>query len=264
MPSFYTHYNFGKEVIHSLSSKIKNIIKQNDELFIFGNQGPDLFFFHILSALKGSNPGSIMHDTSFKEIVDKARYNILKLGVHSPSNVYFFGLCCHFLLDATVHPTVDDLESKNYTHLDIESELDRYFLNKNNEDEFKFNQYELVPSPDIAEYIYPIYAGFPEVSKELIYRSIKDMKLVKKIFQARGKRKEKFILNTLKFLKMDGFSGQLIRQVPFKESENSNIILEKLYNDALDRAPSFLDEVYSYVYEGAEAPEEFRKDFNGV
>lgn len=264
MPSFYTHYNFGKEVIPSLSSNIKNIIKQNEELFVLGNQGPDLFFFHILSAIKGKNPGSIMHDTNFKEIVDKARYNILKLGVHSPSNAYFFGLCCHFLLDATAHPTVDSISTDDYTHLDIESELDRYYLNKNKEDEFKFLQYKLIPSPDIAEYIYPIYAGFEDVSKELIYSSIQDMKLVKKIFQARGNSKEKFILNALKLLKMDGFSGQLIRQKPFTESESSNKVLASLYDDAIRRAPSFLDEVYSYVYEGADAPEEFRKDFNGV
>lgn len=264
MPSFYTHYNFGKKVIPKLSPKIQNIIKQNEELFVFGNQGPDLFFFDFLSAVRGKNPGGEIHSLPFIEIVKKARYNLLKLGVHSNANVYFLGLCCHFLLDSTAHPTVNALSTDDYTHFDIESELDRFFIEKNNEDALKLKQYELIPSPDIAEYIYPVYAGFPEVSKELIYSGIKDMRRIKKFFQPKGNAKENFIIGIEKLIRMKEFSGLLIMQQPFEEAAHSNELLEKLYYEALDRAPVFLDEVYAYVFESDDAPAEFRKDFNGV
>lgn len=264
MPSFYTHYNFGKNIIPKLSPNIQDIIKQNEELFVFGNQGPDLFFFHLASALKGTNPGIGMHDESFKTLVDEANYNILKLGVHSPSNAYFFGLCCHFLLDTMLHPTVDAITTKDYTHFDIESELDRFYIRQNGEDENKLLQSKLLPRPEIAEYIYPIYAHNPDVSKELIYQSIRNMRLIKSIFQSKGPKKEAMLLGILKILRLSVFSGQLIRQIPFEASINSNEKLDKLYKDAVERAPQYLDEVYSYVFEGGEAPEEFRKDFNGV
>ncbi|MDF2951137.1 MAG: hypothetical protein K0S18_720, partial [Anaerocolumna sp.] len=46
MPSAYTHFKFGMEVIKLLPMELQNIILKNKDLYEIGLQGPDILFFY--------------------------------------------------------------------------------------------------------------------------------------------------------------------------------------------------------------------------
>lgn len=265
MPSFYTHHHFGRDLMKLCPNRIKKIIDVDIDLFLFGNQGPDLFFFNIPAALKGSNPGITIHDTKFVQVLNKLKENVKAAGLKSEVTSYFLGLTSHFFLDSSLHPTINSMSKKGYGHLDIESELDRYYFRQDGIDEHKFKQSTLIPNKNQAKYIYPVYENFDGVTLNEIKKSMSYFKIVKNLFHNTSKTKEKFVLKTLKLIgRYDDFAGQLMRTKPFLESEKTNQILSKMYSEKLKVAPEFLDATIEYVFnDGKELPE-YRKDFNGV
>ena len=46
MPTTYTHYRFGKEVISALPRPLQGAIENHRELFDIGLHGPDILFYH--------------------------------------------------------------------------------------------------------------------------------------------------------------------------------------------------------------------------
>ena len=46
MPTTYTHYRFGKDVLSCLSLPLRNSINEYRELFDIGLHGPDIFFYY--------------------------------------------------------------------------------------------------------------------------------------------------------------------------------------------------------------------------
>lgn len=265
MPSFYTHHHFGRDLMKLCPNRIRKVIDVDTDLFLFGNQGPDLFFFNIPAALKGSNPGTAIHNTKFVDVLDKLKENVKSAGLNSEVASYFLGLTSHFYLDSSLHPTVNRLSKKGFGHLDIESELDRYYFRKDGIDENKFKQSTLIPNKTQAKYVYPVYENFEGVSLDEVKKSMSYFKIVKNIFHNSSKTKEKFILSTLKMIgRYDDFAGQLMRRTPFMEAQQTNEILSKMYTETLKTAPEFLDATIEYVFNNGKELPEYRKDFNGV
>lgn len=265
MPSFYTHYHFGRDFMKIAPERINRIINLDKELFLFGNQGPDFFFFNIKNALKGSNPGTDIHNKKFSEVLATIKKDFDAEDLETKTGSYFLGLILHFLLDNSLHPTVEALKRKDYGHLNIESELDRYYLNLDGENEFKFIQSNLIPDKAYAKHIYPIYKNFERVDMKNVEKSISNMVFVKNFFHNDSKLKEKFILGTLGLIGHKyTFGGQLITHKPFAYAEDSNKILSKMYNETLKAAPEFLDKTLEYMFEDGKELENYRKDFNGV
>lgn len=265
MPSFYTHYHFGRDFIKIAPERIKRIINLDKELFLFGNQGPDLFFFNIKNAIKGKNPGTDIHNTKFSDVLTTIKKNFKPEDLETKTGSYFLGLVLHFLLDCSLHPTVESLKREDYGHLNIESELDRYYLNLDGESEFKFKQSVLIPDKSAAKYIFPIYKDFDNVDYKNVETSISNMAFVKNFFHNDSLLKEKFILGVLTLINQKyNFGGQLITRKPFSYAENSNKILFEMYGDTLKIAPEFLDKTLEYMFENGKELEIYRKDFNGV
>lgn len=48
MPTTYTHYKFGKEVLETLPHPLQSSIENHRELFDIGLHGPDILFIIIL------------------------------------------------------------------------------------------------------------------------------------------------------------------------------------------------------------------------
>ena len=63
MPGFTTHYLFGQQTYQHLhTSGLKQNIQKYHKVFSLGLQGPDIFFYDILSLiLSDKNPGSVAH-----------------------------------------------------------------------------------------------------------------------------------------------------------------------------------------------------------
>ena len=46
MPTTYTHYRFGKDVLDALPRRIRTAMETNRELFDIGLHGPDILFYY--------------------------------------------------------------------------------------------------------------------------------------------------------------------------------------------------------------------------
>ena len=161
MASFVTHYFLGKEIQDHFSPKLKELIQGQENLYLLGNQGPDLFFFQISKQVKGEkNLGTLLHDRPFRSLLEDLKKFQPHLAQKPRSLAYFLGLCNHFFVDASIHPTVNALARPGFDHISIEGELDRYFIKKNGQDLNGFRQSDLfAPSYDLRA-ILAIYQGF--------------------------------------------------------------------------------------------------------
>ena len=261
MASIYAHNEFAKTVINSIDLKVSSA--EERQMFLFGSQGPDLFFFNLNLKIKGNNPGSYIHSRPFIEYLDTTKERIKAIDQKGPEFFYYLGTIAHFILDVTIHPYVDNLINISYSHMEIESEFDRFLMLKDGLNPFSFKMQSLIPSPGKAPKILPIYEPYGLKLKD-IYNSILGFNKYKKLFNPTGKLKETFILSVLKILKLNEYGGQLIKQEEHPQAEKSNKVLLKAYELALENFKDIFNSALDYIYDGGEINPIFYKNYEGV
>lgn len=140
MPGFTTHYLFGQQTYQLLrNSALKQTIQKNHTAFCLGLQGPDIFFYDILSlTTPKKNPGSTAHTAETRKF--------LKHLLESPrifptdreqqiAHTYILGFIGHYLLDTACHPYVYakshyGQKTKGYIggHVRLETDIDTTLL----------------------------------------------------------------------------------------------------------------------------------------
>ena len=111
MPAFITHYLYGVDMYHTLSTKeIKSVIYQYQNVYKLGLQGPDIFFFDLSLILGASeyNVGNHMHEHSVSQFFQNYlnKLSTLTGSEYACGLAYLCGLLAHYSLDALVHPYI--------------------------------------------------------------------------------------------------------------------------------------------------------------
>lgn len=130
MPSAYTHYRFGKEVLSCLPSRFRKTIEQYMDLYHIGLHGPDiLFYYHPLTSNPINKTGYDMHD-EYADQFFKETSELWKTSANQEAlKAYLYGFVCHFTLDSTCHPYIEKIiQVTGLSHAEIETELDRHFM----------------------------------------------------------------------------------------------------------------------------------------
>lgn len=265
MASIYTHNRFAIEVLPKLSEEAKDIARSHMDLYRFGNQGPDLYFFNFRMVLKKNAPGTFIHDRPGKNFIIKNIPTIKRAGFNSQTGAYMIGSILHFILDSHIHPTVNKLVTPTYSHLDIETELDRFYMILDGKDPLSYHQEDIIPDPALAKYVYPLYKGYPDVNFKETERAMRDFKKVKKFFYPSSKTKEDMLLTLMKIPGLSQFTGQILRQEPLRAAAYSNKVLSALIDEAIEKAPELLNAAMDFMKGEVDTlPEEFNKNYNGV
>jgi hypothetical protein len=138
LPAIITHYLFACEALPQLYDK-----KLNPDIFIWGNQGPDLMFYALPYNIKNvqlNRVGVRMHRGDVeKTLAAMAGYiNSRPAQEKEILTSYLYGFIAHYVLDRTFHPYVRCLQvylknqmpnaRMSYLHRRIESALDVIFL----------------------------------------------------------------------------------------------------------------------------------------
>lgn len=155
MPGFTTHYLFGQQTYQRLrTSKLKQNIQKYHTVYALGLQGPDIFFYDILSLiLSDKNPGSIAHtaDTHcfLKNLLESPRIFPDKRE-QEIAQAYILGYIGHYLLDTACHPYIYAMthynqKQKGYIgrHIRLETDLDTallWFYQRRHPSEFHQNE----------------------------------------------------------------------------------------------------------------------------
>lgn len=260
MASIYTHDRFGRQVVKIMPEITCGLT--NRILFQFGNQGPDLFFFNLNLKVDGVNPGTAIHDRPFKDYLDRNKEYVKSLGRCSDEFYYFAGTICHFILDSYIHPTVEANVTKDYSHMDIEIELDRYYMLKDGKNPHKFKMENIIPEPTIAPKVIHFYDSYGVKLKD-VFKSIEDFKKFRKLFHTGTVAKEIFLKSVMTASGKKEFTGQLITHKVRPQAEEVNKVLVEKFDEALENAPRLLRNALDYIYNDDELDSQFLKDYMG-
>lgn len=158
MPSIYTHYKFGIDVLAKLDKNTQNLIRpKKDYYYIFNQSFDTLYYYNFLSLKKGSDIRSFAHHAhrcnTNKFFANAINYIIdNSLEENSEVMVFLYGFLNHYALDTTMHPYLNyksgrynplDKSTKKYkgVHTTIEIMLDKYMYEKNTK--LPWNNYKI-------------------------------------------------------------------------------------------------------------------------
>ena len=124
MPGYITHYLFGRESYHRITSAaFKHNISRNHAAYTLGQQGPDIFFYFLPSyCIHSSNIGALAHrketNAFFRGLfLSCQRFTGDDLEI---AKAYLAGFMGHYTLDTICHPYV-------YARTDYEQGKGDYF-----------------------------------------------------------------------------------------------------------------------------------------
>lgn len=260
MASIYTHDKFGRLLMKKMPEVSCGLT--NRILFQFGNQGPDFFFFNTKLKIDGKNPGTTIHDRPFYDYLDRNKDFVKSLDKSSDEYFYFVGSICHFILDSFIHPTVESLVTNDYSHMDIEIELDRYYMLLDGKDPHRYKLQSLIPEANYAPKIIPFYKSYGVKLKD-VYHSLKGFKKYRTLFHTSTKVKEIFLVLLMKIIGKSEFTGQLLTYKVRPQSKKANEILNEKFEFALDEGPRLLKNALNYIFIDEELDPHFKKDYMG-
>lgn len=214
MPGFTTHYLFGQQTYQLLQpSTLKRTIQKYHTVFSLGLQGPDIFFYDILSFLSAKkNPGSVAHTADTKEFLqyllespkifpDKHHLQI--------AHAYILGFIGHYLLDTKCHPYIYAMthynkKPKGYIglHICLETDIDtvllQHYLHKKNSE---FHQNETIALSKEQRFVissllyYAFSKAYPGlgITRHRILQAVFAMQLWTKLLYDPTGKKKKFL-----------------------------------------------------------------------
>ena len=237
MPSTYAHRRFGADVLVQLPRELREKVTPYRPLYDMGLHGPDLMFYY--RALQ-SNPvnrlGNAMHEQPGRVFFTRARDVVNTARNKNAALAYALGFVCHFALDSTCHPFVEQFTRESgVTHCEIETEFDNMLLRRDGYDPLTFfTASHIHPSAANARVIAPFYK---DISEQTALEALKGMILVHKVLQASNPVKRWVVLTGMKVLgKYDGMHGLVANPQPNPQCTESNRRLDALYAKALPLA----------------------------
>lgn len=111
MPGLITHYICCQSVLNTVHGELKSIIKQNQNLYNIGAQGPDIFFYYLPGLLKKNtkNLGIKMHTNNFAKFMRSLAQSMAEIEDEGDRNAlvsYVCGYLTHYCLDYNAHPYI--------------------------------------------------------------------------------------------------------------------------------------------------------------
>ena len=252
MPSTYAHRRFGADVLERLPAELQEKIAPYRELYDIGLHGPDLlFYYHAAKSTPVSALGNAMHEQPGAVFFERARGVVNKAKNRDAALAYALGFLCHFALDSTCHPRVEqDVRDSGVSHCEIETEFDNMLLRRDGKDPLHFlTASHIHPSMERAKVIAPFYQGITILQA---YDAMKGMVAVHKLLLASSPVKRWVVLTALKAAgTYDVMHGLVANLQPNPRCEASDKELEALYQQALPLAVRLITEYVEGLSNGA-------------
>ena len=276
MPSVYAHLRFGKEVKKGLPPYLSNCIESYPEAFALGTQGPDLLFYHYpFQANKLRARASFLHDISgdefflpqAKKLLEQKGESIEALLQNNGAYAAFvIGCLCHFALDATCHPYVEELISEQLTHVKIESEFDKFLLRLDGKPIRGYNTATPMLNQNGAA---EAASKALDAPIESVHIAIKTMRKMNKLFSYPCEAVHAFIHWYLKIKKKEAqFGGMFLHKKDDVLCVEGMQVLDELWNESVPKAVSIIQTFFETLENFAETGKFtnglFRRDFGGI
>ena len=222
MPSTYAHRRFGADVLARLPEELRDKIEPSRALYALGLHGPDLLIYY--KALQSNH--------------------VSRLGgaMQYAARVYARGCICHFALDSTCHPYVEQyVRSSGVSHCEIETEFDNMLLRRDGHDPMHYlTASHIQPSRIWANVVAPFYEG---ISVDEAYQAMTGMVFVHKMLLASNPAKRWVVLSAMRLAgKWEFMHGLVANPTPNPDCAESGCGLDALYQKAIPLAVRLITE----------------------
>lgn len=264
MPTTYTHDLFGKKIYKKLPREIREVIRENGDLYRIGLHGPDILFY-LLPVSSVTGTGVQMHKETARPFFEKGMEKVRNTGDRALL-AYLLGFGCHYLLDSKCHPLVNRMAKEGIiSHTLSEKELDRALMIETGKDPLHFYPSDcIVPELSYAKVIHKV---IPTISPKKICWSLRMMKILTNamVCDNNGRRKRVliFVGNLINKGKAVSSLEHIMEKEPVKGSAEPVRELKKLFAEELEEAPQYLEELYSLAAEEHPLSERFDRTYNG-
>lgn len=248
MPTTYTHYRFGKDVLNRLPENHQKIIEEYRDLYNIGLHGPDLLFYY--KALKKhpvNQTGFAMHDRPGYEFFQPAAEFVRLLNNQDAAKAYLFGFMCHFALDSKCHPYVEQMvRESTQTHSAIEAELDRYFMKKDGLNPMRHRPADHL----IASHFHAMVISrfFPGIRTAQIEASIRSIRFYCGLLALPGMIGHLVTIGVMKLMKCSrSFQDMVIQPRIIAECIPMTAQLRRLYHHAIKDAVELIGNLEDHI-----------------
>lgn len=260
MPSQYTHYRFGAQLISQLPADIRRTCQRFRQLFDVGLHGPDIFFYHNIFVTDNAVAlGHKFHGQTGEEFFTRVCKR-LRLEPTEAGQAYLYGVLAHYCLDSVCHPFVHEQTADGKIgHTELEKEFDRYLLVKDGKrppHTFDFSPHMRL-TPGECETVADFYAPATPL---MVSTSVKNMAAWTKFLQSpQGFRRN--TLNTAIKITGNKFAPHVIPRSPNHNCEHLDEPMLALYDQAFALYPVLLDQILAHMDHGEALGEAFQKTF---
>lgn len=237
MPAIYAHKRFGELVFQALSEPLQKAFEPYKACYLLGFEGPDILFYHKPFKTNDVRAKAIKtHLLSAKPFFVENAKKILNQTAPEPLSTpiaaYVAGFICHFCLDNACHPRVYELEFTGVSHGLIESEFDKFVIQKDGKKVHGRNPARHLSNTSCVA---KVSATVLDVEPKEIRRALTTIKFINGVFACRYKRVHKLVHWFLRHAgKEDSYGGMLLHH---EDDPKCSAIMDGLYEDLLNAVP---------------------------
>lgn len=265
MPTTYTHDLFGKKIYGKMPKEVRKVIRENGDLYRIGLHGPDILFYFLVCKNPVSTFGVKMHKEKARAFFEQGMAQARE-EKNRPLLAYLLGFGCHYLLDSACHPFVNEMDETGViSHTLLEKEFDRYLMENTGKNPYSYRPSDCIRAK--REYAAVIHKALPLISTGNIYLSLKMMKFLTNLMVCSdgGIRRER----VKKITALGGKDAQrqltehFMTPQPIEGSKEPVEKLNGLFEEAAEKAPEEILELYSLYTEEKPLSERWDLTYNG-
>ncbi len=250
MPTTYAHYRFGTEVYKSLPRELRESIRPYLGLYCIGLHGPDvLFYYKVRKKNSVSETGFAMHARPGFEFFERAEdilHAVPSVDI-APSMAYLYGFLCHFALDSTCHPYVEQTARETpLSHSAIESEFDRILMEADGYNPLRYRPIRHLNASRFNSRI--IAAFFPDITRRQILHAIRSQRTDLKLLAPKGAIRRRILMFLMRLVHCPrSIHDMVITPQPLPGSTPVCKEMLRLYERAVSFAVELIQNFQSYT-----------------
>ena len=245
MPTTYTHYAYGQDILRKLPDNIRRIIEPYEDYYSIGVHGPDiLFYYRSFCKNRVNQYGVRVHNEPMRVFLEHAFSIYDRQPWRRAAFAWLAGFMTHYILDSTCHPYIRKrIKETGISHPEIERDWDSAMMQRDH-----LNPYSHL----VARHIRlgtgygSVIAPFFKMSPMTLRRSLFYMRLIlNHLFRSTlGMTSRLAHYANLVFLRKMNYQYYFIKRSVNPGNIETISQLDKLYKDSQEECVQMITDMY--------------------